>query len=100
MWTENARPTSYGQWLAWQITTEHSIDPADEVEPVTKLAFSNPLEPKVIIKKKKEAIENGKEKKELSDRSQATRHHFFFFFKFGGRGRRMSVITIRLLFRR
>lgn len=23
MWTENARPTLYGQWLAWQITIEH-----------------------------------------------------------------------------
>ena len=34
MWTENARPTLYGHWLAWQISFEHSIDPADGVEPV------------------------------------------------------------------
>ncbi len=37
MRTENARPTLYGQWLAWQITTDHSIDPAEGVEPATKL---------------------------------------------------------------
>ena len=34
MWTQNTRPTLYGQWLAWQITVDHSIDPADGVEPV------------------------------------------------------------------
>ncbi len=34
MWTENARPTLYGQWLAWQVTIEHSVEPADGVEPV------------------------------------------------------------------
>lgn len=25
MWTRNARPTLYGQWLAWQITIDHFI---------------------------------------------------------------------------
>lgn len=34
MWMQDTRPTIYGQWLAWQITFEHSIDPADGVEPV------------------------------------------------------------------
>lgn len=46
--------------MAWQITIEHSIDLAKGVELVTKLAFSNPLESKVIIKRKKEAIEEAK----------------------------------------
>ncbi len=31
MWTQNARPTLYGQWLAWQMTVDHSIDPAVEL---------------------------------------------------------------------
>lgn len=25
MWTQNSRPTLYGQWLAWQLTIDHSI---------------------------------------------------------------------------
>lgn len=29
MWTENARPTLYGHWLALEISIEHSIYPAD-----------------------------------------------------------------------
>lgn len=32
MWPENVRPTIYGHWPAWQITIEHSIDPADGEE--------------------------------------------------------------------
>lgn len=57
---ENARPNLYGQWLAWQITTDHSIDRAEGVEPVTHLASYNSLEPEVIIKSKKEAIEEAR----------------------------------------
>lgn len=34
MWTEDTRATLYGQWLAWQLTTEHSMHPANGVEPV------------------------------------------------------------------
>ena len=37
MWTQNARPSSYGQWLAWQLTVDHSKDPADGAEPVEKI---------------------------------------------------------------
>lgn len=60
MWTENIRSTLYGQRLAWQITTGHSINPAKEVEPVTKLDSYNVLQPEVIIKSKKEAIEKAR----------------------------------------
>ena len=56
LWTENARPTLYGQWLAWQITIDHSIDPAEGVEPITILDSYNTLQPEVIIKSKKEAM--------------------------------------------
>ena len=28
-WTENTRPTLYRQWLAWQLTTEHSCKKQD-----------------------------------------------------------------------
>lgn len=34
VWAQNTRPTLYRQWLAWEITIEHAIDPADVVEPV------------------------------------------------------------------
>ena len=50
----------YGQWLAWQITTDHAIDPAKGVEPVTNFTSCNSLKPQVIIKSKKEAIEEAK----------------------------------------
>ena len=56
MWTQNARPTLYGQWLAWQITIEHSIDPADGVEPVEVIKSGTCFEGKVIVKGKKEAL--------------------------------------------
>lgn len=32
LWTQNSRPTLYGQWLAWQITDDQSIDPAEGVD--------------------------------------------------------------------
>lgn len=43
-----------------QIITDHFIDPVEEVESVTKLVFFNLLEPKVIMKRKKEEIEEAK----------------------------------------
>ena len=39
LWTQNSRPTLYGQWLAWQITLNHAIDPADGVEPTPKVIY-------------------------------------------------------------
>ena len=53
LWTENVRPTLYGQWL-------HAIDPAEGVESVTNLASYNSLEPQVIIKSKKGAMEEAR----------------------------------------
>ena len=38
MWTQDSRPRLYGQWLAWQITVDYSIGPAEGVEPVEKIA--------------------------------------------------------------
>lgn len=42
---ENTRLTLHGQWLAWQITTDHAVDPAEGVELVISLASYNSLEP-------------------------------------------------------
>ena len=63
MWTQNVRTRLYGQWLAWQITIDHSIDPAEGVEPVTKLTFHSSLKPDIIVKGKREAIEEAKKDK-------------------------------------
>lgn len=57
LWPENARPTLYWQWLALQNTTNHAIDPVRGIEPVTNLTSYNSLEPQVIIKSKKELME-------------------------------------------
>ena len=54
MWTQNTKPILYGQWLAWQITLDHSIDPADGVEPVKKLGTSFPG--KIIVDCKMQAV--------------------------------------------
>ena len=60
MWTQNARPTLYGQWLAWQITVDHSIDPADGVEPVEIIKPSTNFVGKVIIDNKTQALKEGR----------------------------------------
>lgn len=59
MWTENARPTLYGHWLAWQISIEHSIDPADGVEPVEAMEVDRFMG-KIVIQSKKNALEEAK----------------------------------------
>ena len=59
MWTENARPTLYGQWLAWQITIEHSIDPADGVEPVETME-PDKFQGAIVIQAKKDAIKEAR----------------------------------------
>lgn len=59
-WTENTRHTLYGQWLVWQLTTEHSIDPATGVEPVPVIGPDLHLRTKVIIGHKEQAIKEAK----------------------------------------
>lgn len=49
------RPTLYGQWLAWQLTIDHSIDPAKGVEPVEN-NMPVKLFADVIIQCKKKAL--------------------------------------------
>ena len=56
MWTQNARPTSYGQWLAWQMTVDHSIDPADGVEPVEIIKPGTNFPEEIIIDGKTQAL--------------------------------------------
>ena len=56
MWTQDARPTLHGQWLAWQITFDYAIDPAERVELVRKLTLNSLFKPNVIIRGKKEAM--------------------------------------------
>lgn len=56
IWTRNARPTLYGQWLAWQITIEHSVDPANGVEPVEVIKTGTCFEGKIIVENKKQAL--------------------------------------------
>lgn len=52
LWMQSLRPKLYGQWLAWQIAINHSIDSAEGVEPVEKM-LSNGVKANVIIKSKK-----------------------------------------------
>lgn len=56
LWTQNSRPTLYGQWLAWQITLDYAIDPADGVEPTPKVT-SDKFRTDVIIRCKEKAFE-------------------------------------------
>ena len=59
MWTENARPTLYEHWLAWPISYEHSIDPADGVEPVEIMEVDR-FSGKIVIQPKKNALEEAR----------------------------------------
>lgn len=61
MLTESARLTLYRQWLAWPTIIKHLIGLVKEIESVIKPASSNPLEPKVIIKKKNMVIDKAKQ---------------------------------------
>ena len=54
--TQNARPTLYGQWLAWQITIDHSIGPVDGVEQVEVIKPSTKFQGEIIIECKKTSI--------------------------------------------
>lgn len=60
IWTQNVRPTLYGQWLAWQVTVEHSIDPAEGVEPVETMEPGNVFTGDIIIECKKQALQEAK----------------------------------------
>lgn len=55
-WTEDTRPPLYGQWLAWQLTTEHSINPANGVEPVPVIGPDFRFRGEIIIQHKKQAL--------------------------------------------
>lgn len=57
LWTENLRPILYGQWLAWQLTIDHSIDLAKGVEPVKKMMSDKLFKANIIIHHKKKALE-------------------------------------------
>lgn len=56
MWTQNTRPSSYGQWLAWQLTIDHSIDPADGAEPVKIIKPDTKFVGEIIIDSKIQAL--------------------------------------------
>ena len=60
IWTENTKPTLYGQWLAWQLTVEHSIDPANGVEPVPVISSVSHFKNKVIIANKEQALKEAR----------------------------------------
>ena len=60
MWVENARPTLLGHLLARQLALDHSIDPADGVEPVENSGTTAPFPGDVIIEGKEKAIGQAK----------------------------------------
>lgn len=55
MSTKNARPTFYGHWSAWQISIEHSLDPADGVDPVEDMEVDG-FTGKIFIQPKKRQL--------------------------------------------
>ena len=58
MWTENTRPTLYGQWLAWQLITNHFIDPVHGIEPVLFISYDDLIN--LIIRNKKQALKEAR----------------------------------------
>lgn len=58
--SENAKPKLFGQLLAQQISSNHSTDPADGVEPVESLQLAASLSRNVIIGENKKSLKAGK----------------------------------------
>lgn len=54
------RPILYGQWLAWQLTVDHSNGFAKGVEPIEKIASNCILNIEVVIKNRNEVLEEVK----------------------------------------
>ncbi len=57
-WTKNEKPTSLGQWLAWQTSMANVVDPAYGVEPIKRswrLNTNTCIQ--VIVQAKKEALQ-------------------------------------------
>lgn len=49
LWTKNVWRTLYSQWLVWKLTINHSIDPAERVEPVENMMSDKLFKADVII---------------------------------------------------
>ena len=59
MQTQNLQSTLYGQWLAWQITLDDAIDPANGVKPIQK-TISNKFNADILVRYKKKVVEEAK----------------------------------------
>lgn len=57
MWKGNTRPTLCSQLLAWQITFDHAIDPAEGVEPAEPAEFIAKFKVQAVIEPTKDALE-------------------------------------------
>lgn len=60
LWTENTQPTSYGQWLAWQIALDYAINLAEGVKPIGLVECIAKFEGRVVIESPKNALEKAK----------------------------------------
>lgn len=60
MWVESAKPKLFGHLLAQQVASNHSIDPADGVEPVQNFGPSTIFSGNIIIEAKKKALEEAR----------------------------------------
>lgn len=59
MWMEKTRPILYWQWLVWQITIEHLIDPTDGVEPIETMK-QDKFQGTIVIQSKKNIIKEAR----------------------------------------
>lgn len=60
MWTKNTRPTMYRQWLAWQLTTDHSINSSNGAEPVSVRNPNFYFKGKIIVEYKEQVLQEVK----------------------------------------
>ena len=64
-WPQNTRPTQYAQWLVWQITVDHTIDPEDGVKLVEIIQLDTNFSEKIFIDNKSQVLR--KVKKDHAD---------------------------------
>ena len=59
-WVEHVKPREYGHLLAQKVSSNNAIDPADGVEPVEGVGFTNEFSGTIIIEEKKRAVQEAR----------------------------------------
>ncbi len=60
IWAEQVKPREFGHLLAQKVSSNNAIDPADGVEPVDGMRFTNKFSGTIIIEEEKRAVQEAR----------------------------------------